>query len=75
MWHGAKEKKIPTQLMKVGKKDCVKNMMGDADNFSIPFPQGATFRDRALLIAAGLLIDYRMFEEKGGAQGGSGRRH
>lgn len=74
MWYGNKKQKIPVQLIKVGKKSCAKNLMGDADNFSVPFPKGATFRDRALLLAVALLIDYRMFEESP-TQSGGGRRH
>ena len=71
MWYGDKKEKIPVQLIKYGKKSCAKNMMGDADNFSVPFPKGATFSHRALLLAVALLIDYRMFENSPtGGQGG-----
>ena len=73
MWYGDKKEKIPVPLLKVGKKSCAKNMLGDADNFSVPFPKGATFRDRALLLGLVLLIDYRLFEEGGGQQQGGGR--
>ena len=67
VWEGNKKNKLPIQLVKVGKKSCVKNLLGDADNFSVPFPKGSDFKSRALLIAAALLIDYRMFENDGGA--------
>lgn len=67
VWNGDKSHKLPVPLMKMGKKDCTKNMLGDADNFSIPFPAKAIFRDRVLLIAVALMIDYRMFEEGQGA--------
>lgn len=73
IYSGDKTQKLPVPLMKVGKKDCLKNMMGDADDFSVPFPANASFRDRVLLMAAALLIDYRMFEES--QTQGEGRRH
>lgn len=59
---------------KEGKGDCLKNMITNADNFSIPFPQGADWKHRCLLMAAGLLIDYRMFENKNKNQN-KGRRY
>ena len=71
LWRGDRQQKLPQILLKTGHKNCLKNSMGDADRFAVPFPQGSTFEERALLIAAALLIDYRMFEEKaGGNQGG-----
>lgn len=51
-------------LLKIGKKSCTKNLIGDADNFSIPFPKDSTYEERSLLMATGLFIDYMMFEEK-----------
>lgn len=63
IWKGDKSEECEP-LVKTG-KGCGKNMMGDADNFSIPFPPGATFEDKALLLATGLFIDYMMFEENG----------
>ena len=63
VYRGNKEQKLDIQLVKIGKKSCIKNMIGDADNFSVPFPQGAPFEHRALLLALGLFLDYRLFEE------------
>eukprot|EP00339_Tiarina_fusa_P020627 CAMPEP_0117062462 /NCGR_PEP_ID=MMETSP0472-20121206/43509_1 /TAXON_ID=693140 ORGANISM="Tiarina fusus, Strain LIS" /NCGR_SAMPLE_ID=MMETSP0472 /ASSEMBLY_ACC=CAM_ASM_000603 /LENGTH=51 /DNA_ID=CAMNT_0004781589 /DNA_START=730 /DNA_END=885 /DNA_ORIENTATION=+ len=45
-------------------------MMGDADAFSMYFPQDATPYDKCLLLASIFLIDYMYFEES--AQGGEG---
>jgi hypothetical protein len=63
LWRGKRETRAPVDLMKTGKKSCIKNMVSDADNFSVPFAAGSSFRDRALLMAVALLIDYRMFED------------
>lgn len=49
---------------------CVAAMVSDADNFSLSFPSNATKEDKALLMSAVLLLDFRYFEEKGGNQGG-----
>lgn len=49
-------------LVKKGKSSIAKNAMGDADNFSVPFPPNSTFEHRLLLIATALFIDYMMFE-------------
>lgn len=75
IWSGDKKHQLQTPLMKIGKKDCAKNMMGDADNFSVPFPSDASFRDRCLLLACALLIDYRMFEESANGGEGANRHH
>jgi len=40
--------------------------ISDADNFAIHFPNGSTKEEKALLMSAALLLDYRYFEEKGG---------
>ncbi len=48
--------------MKYGKRSCVKNLVSDADNFSVPYPAGSTFDERILLLGASLFIDYMMFE-------------
>jgi len=48
---------------------CLKALVSDADNFSINFPPNATPEDKALLMAAVMFLDYRYFEEKGGAVG------
>lgn len=58
------DKKLKLQpLIKAGKKSCIKNYMGDADNFSIPFPPDCSFSDQVLLMSCSLFIDYLMFEE------------
>lgn len=58
------------ELKKIG-KGCMKNTMGDADNFSVPFPINASWEDKVLIMTVALMIDYRMFESKGkgGRQG------
>ena len=53
-------------------KDCLKAMISDADNFALEFPKNSSWEDRTLLMAATLFIDYMLFEEKGGNQGGVG---
>ena len=60
---GKKNQGSPVDLVKTAKKSCVKTLVSDADNFSVPFAAGSSFKDRALLLAATLLIDYRMFED------------
>lgn len=42
-------------------------MIGDADNFSLIFPKGASSIDKALLLAVTLMMDYMYFEDKSGA--------
>ena len=70
MWKGAKEQPVEP-LMKKG-KNCLKNLYSDADNFSIPFPPGTSWEHKALLLGSTLFIDYMMFEEGQGKQGGVG---
>jgi len=43
---------------------CAKAMMGDADNFSLDFPSGASVKDKALLMSAVIFLDYAYFENK-----------
>jgi len=45
---------------------CINAMVSDADNFAVHFPNNATKEDKALILSAVLLLDYRYFEEKGG---------
>ena len=52
-------------LLKEG-KSCLKNAIGNADNFKLIFPKGASKQDKALLLASVLLLDYCYFEEKQG---------
>lgn len=58
-----KGKKIG-EIIKKG-KNCLKNMMADADNFGIDFPREMNWQHRTLILSALLLIDFMMFEEKG----------
>lgn len=53
-----------TKICKRG-KDCLKNAIGDADNFGLEFPKSMGWEHRTLLMSAVLLIDFMMFEEKG----------
>lgn len=39
-------------------------MFTNADNYAVIFPSNATFNDKALFIAATILLDFRYFEEK-----------
>ena len=55
-------------MMKLG-KGCAKNALTDADNFSVPFPPNAKWEHKALLLAATLFIDFRMFENKDDRKG------
>lgn len=70
LYNGDKSATLPELFVKEGKKNCCANLVSDADNFSIPFPAQSPWEHRTLLLAAGLLIDYRMFENKNG-----GRNH
>lgn len=71
LWRGDKEKE-EAPIMKIGKKGCLKNLISDADNFSVPFPLNATWQEKTLLLGAVLMIDFMQFEEKGGNQGSQG---
>jgi len=43
---------------------CVKSMVSDTANFATFFPAGATSNDKALLLAAIIMLDFTYFEEK-----------
>ena len=58
-------------LVKKG-KDCLKNAISSADNFSVPFPPGCSYYNKLLLTAATLFIDFRMFENKDNGKSGGG---
>lgn len=61
-WSG--DKAVQEQpIIKTG-QGCMKNAMTSADNFSVPFPQRATWQDKALILALTLMIDFLMFEQK-----------
>lgn len=59
---GRKGRPLGAKMFKRGKKNCCKNALTDADEFSVPFPHGSPWKHRALLLAAALLVDFRMFE-------------
>lgn len=48
------------------KKDVVKSILTDADNFEIFFPENAAAYDKLMLIGATLMLDYVYFEESPG---------
>ncbi len=50
-------------------------MVSDADNFILNFPIDATGQDRALLLGAALLLDFRYFEQSGQQNGGRNNRN
>ena len=45
---------------------CVKSMVTDMDNFFIQFPHHSTFKQRSLLIATAIALDFTFFEESPG---------
>lgn len=51
-------------IFKKGTGNCLKNSISSVDYFSVPFPANASWSDKALLLAATLMIDYMKFEEK-----------
>lgn len=53
-------------------KDFCTSMLADADSYTIDFPQTANEVQRATLIAAAILIDFRMFERGQEDQNGGG---
>ena len=63
LWSGNMEK-FEGMMVKLGKKNTLKNMVSSADNFSISWPQITDWKEKALLLASILLIDFMMFEEK-----------
>lgn len=63
LWSGQMAK-MEGQILKLGKRNILQNMLSNADNFSIPFPPGSTWQDRSLLLSAVLMIDFMLFEEK-----------
>lgn len=63
LWKGNGESKISGNLLKRTKRACCKVPTTDAEKFTVPFEEGASFKHKALLLAACLLIDNRVFEE------------
>ena len=51
-------------IMKHGKKNCCRNMLGENTNFAVPFITDMAWEDKCLLMAAALLIEYMQFEER-----------
>ena len=43
---------------------CVKELFSDADNFIANFPASSTWKQKALLLGATLMIDFRFFEKQ-----------
>ena len=62
---GEDQAKVVGQLSKHG-RGCVANTVasGQADVFKVDFPQGANWRQRAMLMNAAVFIDFSLFEEK-----------
>lgn len=58
------ETKIPLEMIKTEKTRSTKRCLSTANNFSLPFPEGSSFKERALLIATTILVDLRLFEAK-----------
>ncbi|KAL4469075.1 hypothetical protein ABPG72_007754 [Tetrahymena utriculariae] len=54
---------IITRILKKS-AGCLKSCIGKSDNFTIGFPAGLSPEDKALFMAAALLIDYMYFENK-----------
>ena len=51
-------------VFKKGSGNCVKNAVSTVDYFSVPFPANSSWQDKALMLAAVLMIDYLKFEEQ-----------
>jgi len=45
---------------------CCKSMMASTAHFSLEFPKDASKEDKALLLAAVIMLDFTYFEEKPG---------
>lgn len=61
----ANHERLVTSLTRCGPKvDHHQKLSGGIDQFSLPFPAGATWQDKSLLLAATLMIDFMMFEVK-----------
>jgi hypothetical protein len=43
---------------------CLKEMFTDANSFELTFPEDASSEERFMLIAAVLMIDYRMYDDE-----------
>ena len=51
-------------ILKLGTGNCIKNAVSNSDNFTVTFLANATWKDKVLLMATLLMIDYMMFDEK-----------
>ena len=59
-----KDDNIVSRLIK-GRKGCLASALTDsADTYFVKFPDNASPAERALLMGAGLFIDYNYFEQK-----------
>ena len=63
LWQGDRQRELPP-IFKLGKSSFLRNVVGQNDNFSIPYVEGMSWQDKALLMSAALIIDYSMFEEQ-----------
>ena len=72
LWSGDKQRQ-ESSIWKRG-AGCAKEAISLVDNFSVPFPMGSSWQDKALLIALTLMIDYLQFEEQPGNGGRSRHR-
>ena len=54
------------KLVRKSARDC--NLITDAENYSIIFPENSNSYDKLLLIALGLMIDYQYFENNAGSR-------
>lgn len=63
LWRRDREEECES-IKKYGKESYAKNAIGDADDFSVPFPPGCNFDDKVLLMTSAIFIDYLMFENK-----------
>ena len=58
-------------LIKAGRGCCKNAFLDDYNNFTVEFPKGSTWAQRALLITCAVFIDFMMFEEKGKKDAGA----
>lgn len=72
LWSGDKQRQ-ENSIVKKG-AGCAKNAISTADNFAVPFPMGATWQDKALLLALALMIDFLQFEDHSSGSNNGNRR-
>lgn len=64
VWSGPNRDVQEPDVIKVGAGNCLANSVTSLANFQLPFSRTATWQDKALLMAAALMIDYLEFQEK-----------